>query len=320
MPSSLADAANPLAAALAVLSLASVALTALVVALRRRNRCLADALDHMTQGLCWWNFSGHLIVCNKRYIEMYGMSPSVVKPGVTFREVVAHRMAIGIFKGDIDSYVADVLTRVKKRQRVLHKLDFEDGRTIAVVEQPTAEGWVATHEDITEQKREEQKLAEHRALEQRRTKMDTAVASFRQRVERVLGKVRDSGGALKLTASSLFAASDQTSNRAQSALDISNEASTNVATASAAASGLSQSIGEISRQLAGTTQTLKLAAQEAQSTNSGIAGLAELVQKIGDVIELIRSIAGQTNLLALNATIEAARAGESGRGFAVVAS
>jgi methyl-accepting chemotaxis protein len=59
---------------------------------------------------------------------------------------------------------------------------------------------------------------------------------------------------------------------------------------------------------------------EAESTNSQIAGLADAAQKIGDVVKLIRDIAGQTNLLALNATIEAARAGEAGRGFAVVAS
>ena len=59
---------------------------------------------------------------------------------------------------------------------------------------------------------------------------------------------------------------------------------------------------------------------EAESTNQQIAGLADAAQKIGDVVKLIRDIAGQTNLLALNATIEAARAGEAGRGFAVVAS
>ena len=65
---------------------------------------------------------------------------------------------------------------------------------------------------------------------------------------------------------------------------------------------------------------VRLAVGEADATNDGIKGLADAAQKIGDVVELIRTIAGQTNLLALNATIEAARAGESGRGFAVVAS
>jgi methyl-accepting chemotaxis protein len=59
---------------------------------------------------------------------------------------------------------------------------------------------------------------------------------------------------------------------------------------------------------------------EAQATNTQIAGLAESAWKIGDVVNLISDIAGQTNLLALNATIEAARAGDAGRGFAVVAS
>jgi methyl-accepting chemotaxis protein len=63
-----------------------------------------------------------------------------------------------------------------------------------------------------------------------------------------------------------------------------------------------------------------MATEEARSTDSEIAGLASGAQKIGDVVKLIRDIAGQTNLLALNATIEAARAGEAGRGFAVVAS
>jgi methyl-accepting chemotaxis protein len=125
---------------------------------------------------------------------------------------------------------------------------------------------------------------------------------------------------LKTTARSLFATSEQNSQRAQGALEASNEASTNVATAAAATEQLSGSIGEISQQLARTTDVLRVAVQEARSTDSGIKGLADAAQKIGDVIELIRSIAAQTNLLALNATIEAARAGEYGRGFAVVAS
>ena len=65
---------------------------------------------------------------------------------------------------------------------------------------------------------------------------------------------------------------------------------------------------------------MRAAVSEAQGTNEQITALAQAAQKIGDVIKLIRTIAGQTNLLALNATIEAARAGEAGKGFAVVAS
>ena len=65
---------------------------------------------------------------------------------------------------------------------------------------------------------------------------------------------------------------------------------------------------------------MRLAVDEAQGANDDIEALAQTAQNIGDVVKLIRSIAGQTNLLALNATIEAARAGEAGRGFAVVAS
>jgi methyl-accepting chemotaxis protein len=62
------------------------------------------------------------------------------------------------------------------------------------------------------------------------------------------------------------------------------------------------------------------AVEQAQHTNDRVGELAKAAARIGDVVELINTIAGQTNLLALNATIEAARAGESGRGFAVVAS
>ena len=59
---------------------------------------------------------------------------------------------------------------------------------------------------------------------------------------------------------------------------------------------------------------------QARDTTDRVSELSKAATRIGDVVELINTIAGQTNLLALNATIEAARAGEAGRGFAVVAS
>ena len=195
------------------------------------------------------------------------------------------------------------------------------GRFIAIVNRPMlAGGWVGTHEDITDQRMAEQQRSSMKELETRRAMIEDAIADFRERVESVLRIVSDGAGAMQATATSLFSSSEQTSQRAEGAVRASNEASTNVETAASAASELSASIGEISRQLIRTTEVVSAAVGEAQTTNDQIAGLADAAQRIGDVVKLIRDIAGQTNLLALNATIEAARAGEAGRGFAVVAS
>ena len=103
-------------------------------------------------------------------------------------------------------------------------------------------------------------------------------------------------------------------------MQTSHKASGNVQSAALAADELSNSIAEIERRVSQTADVVRLAVAEAQGANADIEALARTGQKIGDVVKLIRSIAGQTNLLALNATIEAARAGEAGRGFAVVAS
>jgi len=83
---------------------------------------------------------------------------------------------------------------------------------------------------------------------------------------------------------------------------------------------MSRSVKEISGQVQDSARIASDAVAQAGRTNDRIGLLAQSAARIGDVVELINSIAGQTNLLALNATIEAARAGEAGRGFAVVAS
>jgi methyl-accepting chemotaxis protein len=181
-------------------------------------------------------------------------------------------------------------------------------------------GWVATHEDITERRDAERERVSMQEQQQRRAVIDQAIAAFRRRVEDHLKTVAEGAKAMRSTATTLFSNSGQTSNSADGAVSASNEASTNVETAAVAADELSGSINEIGRQLAKTTEIVRSAVGEAQGTNHQITALAQAAQKIGDVIKLIRAIAGQTNLLALNATIEAARAGEAGKGFAVVAS
>ncbi|MDI1346725.1 MAG: methyl-accepting chemotaxis protein [Pseudolabrys sp.] len=102
-------------------------------------------------------------------------------------------------------------------------------------------------------------------------------------------------------------------------MQISGRASTNADSAAAAVDEMSNSIGGINQSLNQATDAMRLALDEVHTTNRDINALAKAAQKIGNVVKLIRDIAGQTNLLALNATIEAARAGEAGRGFAVVA-
>ncbi len=99
----------------------------------------------------------------------------------------------------------------------------------------------------------------------------------------------------------------------------SNEASSNVQSVASATEQLTSSVNEISRQVQQSAIIATEAVQQAQVTNSLVEELAKAAARIGDVVELINTIAGQTNLLALNATIEAARAGDAGRGFAVVA-
>ncbi len=100
----------------------------------------------------------------------------------------------------------------------------------------------------------------------------------------------------------------------------SERASNNVGTVAAAAEELSSSVAEIGRQVNQSNEIASKAVSDASAPTRRLRVLSSGAEKIGEVVQLIHSIAAQTNLLALNATIEAARAGEAGRGFAVVAS
>jgi PAS domain S-box-containing protein len=285
-----------------------------------QNRRLLDAIDNMSQGLCMFDAQGRIVLLNHRYIDMYKLAREVVKPGCTLQQLIQHRKDTGLLSGDVDAYCRRILDGMHKRERSEHFVQASDGRIVLAKNEPLKSGgWVSTHEDVTEQRRAEEERAAIKDQEQRRAIIDRAIASFRPSVEKLLTSVSGSATAMRSTASALLGFSDQTSQRAESAVDAFNEASTNVETAAIAADELSRSIAEISRQLTHTTNIVGMATGEARATDGEIAGLAAGAQKIGDVVKLIRNIAGQTNLLALNATIEAARAGEAGKGFAVVA-
>jgi uncharacterized protein YoxC len=289
--------------------------------LRAHNRRLATALDNMSQGLNMFDAQTRIVLVNRRYLEMYSLSPAIVKPGCTLRRLIEHRKETGLFTGDVDAYCQRILDTMKTPVSTPQYVQASDGRIVLAKNEPLGDGgWVSTHEDVTEQRRAEEERAAIRDQEQRRTAIDTAIASFRPQAENLLSSVSSSAAAMHETARSLFGSSEQTTERAARAVQAFNEASANVETAAVAADELSRSISEISRQLTHTNGIVGHATEEARATDAEIASLAAGAQKIGDVVKLIRDIAGQTNLLALNATIEAARAGEAGKGFAVVAS
>jgi PAS domain S-box-containing protein len=320
-----AAASTPFAAALEAAGIAcaltSVAGLASIYRLRHSCARITSALNNMSQGLCMFDSSARLMLCNERYLELYGLTHEQAPAGAPLRNLLEHRRAAGSFAGDPDQYIADCLRQVAEGRTERKTIDLKDGRTISLTSRPMANGgWVATHSDITERRRAEEERDTLLAQQERRAAVDAAIATFRARVESVLRTVGESAAAMKVTAKTLLGSSDVTLRHAEGAVHSSNEASTNVETAATAADELTTSIQEISRQLVQANDVVRTAAAEASATNEDIAGLAQAAQKIGDVVKLIQTIAGQTNLLALNATIEAARAGDAGRGFAVVAS
>ncbi len=277
------------------------------------------ALSYMTQGLCMFDSGGRLVFWNKRFADIYRVEGRL-RIGFTLLDILRARVAAGTLAEDPEEYARRAHAAAKAGKKLTHVFELSDGRKIAVNNEPRPSGgWVSTHEDITERQQIDHERATIRDQEQRRAVVDSAIATFRPQMENLVGSVSDNAGAMRGTASSLFASSQQTSQRAADAVQSFDEASANVKTVAEAADELSRSIADISDQLVRMSEEVRLATTEAQATNREIAGLSDGAQKIGEVVKLIRAIAEQTNLLALNATIEAARAGEAGRGFAVVA-
>ena len=172
----------------------------------------------------------------------------------------------------------------------------------------------------TERLRAEQLEAEQRQAAQRKADMVKLANAFEGAVGEIVETVSSAATELEASANTLTKAAEHSQDLATSVASASEEASTNVQSVSSASEELSVSVIEISRQVQELSRVAGEAVEQARKTNSRVGELAQAASRIGDVVELINTIAGQTNLLALNATIEAARAGEAGRGFAVVAS
>jgi methyl-accepting chemotaxis protein len=185
-------------------------------------------------------------------------------------------------------------------------------------------GAVEKFKVVSEQKARDEAEAKMKqdqiAAQQRKADMVRLADQFEGAVGEIVETVSSASTELEASATTLTATAERSQELTTMVAAASEEASTNVQSVASATEELSSSVNEISRQVQESARMATDAVGQARVTNERVGELSKAAGRIGDVVELINTIAGQTNLLALNATIEAARAGEAGRGFAVVAS
>jgi methyl-accepting chemotaxis protein len=160
----------------------------------------------------------------------------------------------------------------------------------------------------------------HETQRRRAEALEQLCRAFDAEMAKTLSDVGNSLQTMQTAVSSMARSAEETAGEASHANEASAQTASSVGSVASATGELSNTINEITRQVAQSNQIAGQAATQARQTNEQIKGLATAAEKVGAIVQLINEIASQTNLLALNATIEAARAGEAGKGFAVVAS
>jgi diguanylate cyclase (GGDEF)-like protein len=134
--------------------------------LRRQYERFDQAVNHMSHGLCMFGPDERLIVCNARYLDIYGLDRAVIKPGVTHRELLAHWIASGNEPGmSAEAFYQKRKTAVAGKTISTMQLHLKDGRVIEATSRPSPDGgWVSSHEDVTERLGYEEMLREQNML------------------------------------------------------------------------------------------------------------------------------------------------------------
>jgi len=158
--------------------------------LATKDQMLLDTvLNNMCQGVLMFDSDAHIVFCNQRYIEMYGLSPELVVPGCGLRELLNHQKAVGVFCGDEESYIVELLDDLAQGKASNAVAKAVDGRVFSIVNKPIAGGgWIATHEDISDRQRAEERIV-HMARHDALTDLPNRTM-FRERLEYELKRIK----------------------------------------------------------------------------------------------------------------------------------
>jgi diguanylate cyclase (GGDEF)-like protein len=141
---------------------------------------LDTAVENMVQGLTLFDQHKRLVVRNQRYLDMYSLSPDVVKPGCHLRDLLIHRNQVGLIQVDVDRYCATIPLQAARGETVT--LQSNDGRSFQIGHRPLPDGgWVATHEDVSDRSRQEKAiLQQSRELARINMQFDAALSNMAQ--------------------------------------------------------------------------------------------------------------------------------------------
>jgi diguanylate cyclase (GGDEF)-like protein len=156
---------------------------------KNNERLLSTILDNMSHGVLLFDLDSRLLVCNRRYIAMYGLPHEASKAGLTLRDLINYRVAAGTFTGDAELYIARLMESISEGKSFCDTVKLADGRVISVASKPIADGgWLATHEDITERQRADEQIA-HMARHDALTDLPNRIM-LRERLQHELKRVK----------------------------------------------------------------------------------------------------------------------------------